>query len=95
MTTPEVKQRAQDYCDRRGYSIDSRLGVGTQGSVYVVNIPYLDRPPDYSAEVWADWEEMKSMAFEDNWPHVKRILTTFETFGIYIADVNPGNIKFD
>lgn len=51
MTTPEVKQRAQDYCDRRGYSIDSRLGVGTQGSVYVVNIPYLDRPPDYSAEV--------------------------------------------
>ena len=168
MTTPEVEQRARDYCDRRGYSIDSRLGVGTQGSVYVINIPsqssdrldqvavkfhdreiaynrerdvflrlrdlqieevgghmvpqlidyddellaiemtivsppfcldfggaYLDRPPDYSPEVWRDWEEMKSMAFEDNWPHVKKILSTLESFGIYVADVNPGNIAFD
>ena len=24
---------------------------------------YLDRPPDYSAEVWEDWREMKSEAF--------------------------------
>ena len=56
---------------------------------------YLDRPPDYSPEVWRDWEEMKSMAFEENWPAVKHILATFETFGVYIADVNPGNIKFE
>ena len=150
MVTPEVEQRARDYCDRRGYSIDSRLGDGTQGSVYV-NIPshsssridqvavkfhdreiaynrepgvflrlrdlqieemrghmvpqliscddgllaismtivsppfcldfggaHLDRPPDYSPEVWADWEEVKSEAFEENWPHVKRILETFK-----------------
>jgi hypothetical protein len=167
MTTPEVEKHAQKYCDDRGYSIDSRLGVGTQGSVYVVNIPsqssgrtdqvavkihdreiaykrevsvferlkdhevthvcghrvpifidrddellaiemtvvsppfcldfggaYLDRPPDYSPEVWRDWEEMKSDAFEENWPAVKKMLATFETFGVYIADVNPGNIKF-
>jgi hypothetical protein len=168
MATPEVEKHAQTYCDERGYSIDSRLGVGTQGSVFVVNIPsqssdridqvavkfhdreiaynreldvfqrlrdlqveevrghmvpqlidfdddllaiemtivsppfcldfggaYLDRPPDYSPEVWRDWEEMKSEAFEENWPAVKSILATFESFGVYIADVNPGNIKFD
>jgi hypothetical protein len=167
MATPEIEQRSQHYCDRRGCSIDSRLGVGTQGSVYAVNIPsqspnhfdqvavkfhdrevaydrelavflrlqdlnidnvcghrvplltnhddellalemtivgppfcldfggaYLDRPPDYSPEVWRDWEEMKSMAFEDNWPNVKKILSTLETYGIYVADVNPANIKF-
>jgi hypothetical protein len=168
MNTPEFEQQAHDYCDRRGYSIDSRLGVGTQGSVYVINVAsqspkptdqievkfhdraiannhelrvflrlqdrdvthvcghrvplllgyddellaiemtivsppfcldfggaYLDRPPDYSPEVWADWEEMKSMAFEDNWPHVKKILSHLETYGIFVADVNPGNIKFE
>jgi len=55
---------------------------------------YLDRPPAYSPEVWADWREMKSMAFENDWPHVEEILREFESFGIYIADVNPGNIKF-
>jgi hypothetical protein len=27
---------------------------------------YLDRPPDYSPEVWADWEAEKSDLFEDN-----------------------------
>ena len=37
---------------------------------------------------------MKSMAFEDNWPHVKKILSTLETMGIFVADVNPANIKF-
>jgi len=139
MTTPEVDRRAQSYCDQRGYVIDSTLGVGTQGSVYVANIPsqlsdridqvaikfhqrntayqreiavygrlkdlgieevnghmvpqlidsdddllaiemtivsppfcldfggaYLDHPPDYSPEVWRDWEKMKSDAFDQN-----------------------------
>lgn len=55
---------------------------------------YLDQPPDYSPEVWADWEDMKSMAFEGNWPHVKKILSTLENMGIFVADVNPANIKF-
>lgn len=55
---------------------------------------YLDRPPDYSPEVWADWRQMKSEAFEENWPTVEMILAEFKSFGVYIADVNPGNIKF-
>lgn len=55
---------------------------------------YLDRPPDYSEEVWRDWREEKSEAFEDDWPAVEEILATFRMFGIYIADVNPGNIRF-
>ena len=36
---PDLEKQAQTYCEERGYSIDSRLGVGTQGSVYVANIP--------------------------------------------------------
>ena len=55
---------------------------------------YLDRPPDYSDEVWQDWREMKSDAFEDNWPAVEEILGEFQSYGICIADVNASNIRF-
>jgi hypothetical protein len=55
---------------------------------------YLDRPPDYSPEVWADWETEKSELFEENWPAVETILADFRLMGIFIADVNPGNIRF-
>ena len=131
MTTPDVEKRAEEYFARKNLTIDSCLGVGTQGSVFVCNLPsqskdskqqvavkfhfreiayhmevdvyrrlrdfevthvaghrvpilidfddellaiemtivgppfcldfggaYLDRPPDYSPEVWADWEEI-------------------------------------
>lgn len=167
MAIPDVVQRAEIYQKRYEVVFDSRLGVGTQGSVYVFNLPsgnvaisnqvavkfhereeaydrelsvylrlqdigvqdvrghmvpqligyddellaiemtivsppfcldfggaYLDRRPDYSPEVWADWREQKAEAFELNWPEVQRILAEFETFGVYIADVNPGNIMF-
>ena len=182
MTTPDVQKRAELYRAKRNLAFDSCLGVGTQGSVFLINIPsqsddspaqaanipvttkqaghdlvavkfhdreiafhrelsvylrlrdlnvfevyghmvpqlidfddellaiemtivsppfcldfggaYLDRPPDYSPEVWADWRQMKSEAFEKNWPAVEKILAEFETLGIFIADVNPGNIKF-
>lgn len=55
---------------------------------------YLDRPPDYSDEVWQDWRQMKSDAFEHNWPAVEEILGEFQSMGIYIADVNTSNIRF-
>jgi len=167
MTTPDVEKRTEQYIESRNLTIDSCLGVGTQGSVFVCNITsqtqdkieqvavkfhdqevaynrevgvflrlrdlgiidvgghmvpqlidyddellaiemtivsppfcldfggaYLDHRPDYSPEVWADWRRMKSEDFEENWPVVERILGEFESFGIYIADVNPGNIRF-
>ena len=55
---------------------------------------YLDRPPEYSPEVWDDWRRMKSEAFEDDWPAVEKILAEFRSFGIFIADANPGKFKF-
>lgn len=55
---------------------------------------YLDAPPDYSPEVWDDWRAQKSEAFEHNWPKVEEILAEFRSLSIYIADVNPGNIRF-
>ncbi len=32
-----------------------------------------------AAEVWADWREMKSEAFEDKWPRVETILAEFKS----------------
>jgi len=160
MTTPDVDKRAEQYLKNGGLTFSSCLGVGTQGSVFVCNLParknelfdqvaikfhdqevayhrelgvylrlrdlgieevgdhmvpqlidyndellaiemtivsppfcldfggaYLDRPPDYSPEVWADWRTMKSEAFESNWPAVEKILAEFKSYGIYIADV--------
>ena len=55
---------------------------------------YLDRPPDYTPEVWRDWREQKSEDFGEHWDAVEQILEEFKSFGIYIADVNPGNIRF-
>ena len=41
---------------------------------------YLDRTPEYSPEVWADWRKMKSEAFENNWPKVELILAEFRFY---------------
>ena len=54
----------------------------------------MDQPPDYSEAVWEDWRQMKSDAFEENWPAVEEILDEFRGYGIYIADVNTSNIRF-
>lgn len=57
---------------------------------------YLDWPPDFSAEVLQQWEEEKLEQFGANWPRVKVVLQVLEDrYGIYLFDVNPGNITFE
>ncbi len=167
MTNSKVDGQVTAYQERKGAQVESCLGVGTQGSVFLFSLPspdqngfiqiavkfhdreiaysrelrvflqlqdlgisevrghmvpqlvgyddellaiemtivsppycldfggaYLDQRPDYTPEVWADWRDQKSEAFEENWREVQNILAEFETFGVFIADVNPGNIKF-
>lgn len=55
---------------------------------------YLDNPPDYGEAVMEQWERDKQEQFEANWPHAASILETLKSYGIYVADVNPGNIGF-
>ena len=55
---------------------------------------YLDTPPDYPDEVLADWRTEKQEQFGDRWPDVEAILRSLEQFGIYVADVSPGNVAF-
>ena len=55
---------------------------------------YLDWPPDFSPEVIADWEEEKQDQFGPRWPEVQAILRELEAYGIFMVDVNPGNVAF-
>src|SRR2546421_4357084 len=56
---------------------------------------YLDKRPEFTDEVWADWEAEKREQFETRWPEVQRVLDAFEELGIYLLDVSPSNIAFD
>ena len=55
---------------------------------------YLDKRPEFTDEVWADWEAEKREQFETRWPEVQRVLDAFEELGIYLLDVSPSNIAF-
>ncbi len=55
---------------------------------------HLDARPQFSEEVWADWEADKREKFEDRWPQVQRVLDAFEELGVYLLDVSPSNITF-
>ena len=53
---------------------------------------YLDSPPDYSEEVWAETRARWSAAYGDEWPRVQRVLAAMEELGIYYEDVHRGNL---
>jgi hypothetical protein len=56
---------------------------------------YLDQPPDFSDEVLADWRAEKQEQFGTRWPEVEAILDALERYGVFMLDVNPGNVSFD
>jgi len=54
----------------------------------------LDEAPDFSEDVLRQWEEEKAEIFGEKWSDVTRILAALQAFGIYLLDINPGNISF-
>jgi hypothetical protein len=55
---------------------------------------YLDKRPEFPAEVWADWEAEKREQFEERWSQVQAVLEEFEQLRIYLLDLSPANIAF-
>ena len=55
---------------------------------------YLDAPPDFPAEIWAEWEAGEREQFEARWPEVEAVLAALKELGIYMVDVSPNNIAF-
>lgn len=54
---------------------------------------YLDRPPEFSAEVIRDWREQTADLFDDDWDTVECLLDDLQRFGIFYFDAKPGNIR--
>jgi hypothetical protein len=55
---------------------------------------WLDFPPKFPDEVWADWERKNQEQFGEDWPMAQTILTELEDFGIHMLDPSPSNIRF-
>ena len=57
---------------------------------------YLDEIPDFSPEVWAEWEAEKREQFgEENWRRAKAVVAALRQFGIFMSDVTPNNIRIE
>ena len=56
---------------------------------------YLDAPPQFSDQVWADWEATKQEQFGASWETVLLILNELKRFGIYMLDPSPSNIRIE
>jgi hypothetical protein len=54
---------------------------------------YLDEPPEFSEEVWADWRQDKEEQFGSQWPEVQAVMQELRNIGIHQTDVSPGNIS--
>ena len=55
---------------------------------------YLNQPPQFSDEIWSEWEAEKRDQFENRWPEVQAVLSALEAMDIYMVDVSPSNIAF-
>jgi hypothetical protein len=55
---------------------------------------YMDAPPTFSDEIWAEWEAEKRDQFGFHWPEVRAVLAALEEKDIYMVDVSPSNIAF-
>ena len=55
---------------------------------------YLDAPPEFSDEIWVDWEAGKRDQFEARWPEVQAVLAALEQWDVFMVDVSPSNIAF-
>jgi hypothetical protein len=55
---------------------------------------YLDARPQFSEEIWAEWDQQKQEQFGERWRTVRAVMNAFEELDIYLADVTPNNIAF-
>ena len=55
---------------------------------------YVGAPPEFSVDIWADWEADKREQFGERWTTVRAVMDALEDLGIYMVDVSPSNIAF-
>ena len=70
------------------------MGIVTRPFVLDFADAYLDEPPDYTDEVFAEWRTEKEEQFGDRWSDVELVLSLLRRYGVYLIDVSPSNIAF-
>ena len=55
---------------------------------------YVGAPPEFSEDIWAEWESEKCEQFGARWITVRAVMSALEDLGIHLVDVSPGNIAF-
>jgi hypothetical protein len=55
---------------------------------------YVGAPPEFSEEIWAEWETEKREQFGARWRTVQAVMGAFEDLGVHLVDVSPNNIAF-
>ena len=56
---------------------------------------YIDRAPDYSPEVMADFFAKQKELWGEYWPEIRAIWNQLKSMGIFHMDPKPGNIMPD
>ena len=100
-----LRLRERQVVAIRGCNVPERLGY--DDSLFVIEMTvvvrafvldfggaFLDDAPEFPDEVLADWRSEKMEQFGPRWPEVQSILAGLQSYGIYLLDVNPGNISF-
>jgi hypothetical protein len=89
----------------RGFSVPQLLGWSDEClavEMTIVDRPfvldfagaYLDEPPEFTEETWADWTTEKEEQFGDRWREVQAVLAVLRSHGVTMVDVSPSNIAF-
>jgi hypothetical protein len=60
----------------------------------MLRITLYKSPPEFSDQIWADWEGEKREQFGSLWDNVSAVLSELKLLGIYILDPSPSNIRF-
>lgn len=56
---------------------------------------YLDEKPDYDETTMAEfWQSRQALFDAGEWPIVRGLLNSLESYGIFYLDAKPGNIRF-
>jgi hypothetical protein len=100
-----MRLRAHDATELCGFSIpklidfDNELLVIEMGFVSAPCVidfasAELDSKTEFPDEMIGPWQEKEAEAFGDRISEARRIAYSFEKFGIFLSDLNPGNIRF-
>ena len=55
---------------------------------------WLDFPPRFADEVWAERREKWAEEFGPDWPKAQEIMAELENMGIHMLDPSPSNLRF-